>query len=265
MMKKFIVLFYTVILIACTPQVTVTSEVTVTLPPPTDTPIPTPTLHPEFIELQNLINDSSEKFILLPDGTIEELTADGTKQIIPNLKIDQNGIINIVFNNEHIVIEQSQIAFDDENGVVIEGYTLDKNGEWVVAISEAVTAVTTQMDAWHVDPATYTCAEIGENVICTDLEGKEIFNNGDYDVFWLRETLVNSGDLMPTKYAPRTDLNRVLPGTPTDQMRVEYLFGVLSDQFVNDCVEKFGIDPTRDENGKLRNGIAYLLDPSINA
>jgi hypothetical protein len=133
-MKKIIPIFILLILSSCTSQVTVTS--TATLPPPTETLVPTPTLHPKFIELQNFVA-SSERYILLPDGTIEEQTADGGRQSVPNLHVDQNGVINIIFNNEHVVIDQSQINFDDENGLTIEGYELE-NGEWVVA-SETIT------------------------------------------------------------------------------------------------------------------------------
>ena len=96
---------------------------------PTSTPIPTATLHPEFVELQNLISDSGQRFTLLPDGNIED-----NGVVIPNLHVDQNGIINLIINNEHVVIEQSQITFDDENVITIIGYTLNENGEWVEAV-----------------------------------------------------------------------------------------------------------------------------------
>lgn len=138
-MNKVCFLFLGLILIACSPQVIATPEVTVTLP--TETPIPTPTLHPEFIALQNLINDSSERFTLLPDGTLEEVTVDGGRQTVPNLHVDQNGIINIIFNNEHVLIEQSQIIFDDEVGITIEGYTLTPDGNWVEAYTPRLAEV----------------------------------------------------------------------------------------------------------------------------
>gem|GEM_PF-2084948 len=127
-MKKISpLILLTFILIACSPQVTVTSEVTVTLAPPTQTPIPTPTLHPQFVQLQNLISNSSN-FILLPDGTIEN-----NGVVIPNLHVDQNGVINLIINNEHVAMDISQVRFDDENGLTIDGYELDENGAWVEA------------------------------------------------------------------------------------------------------------------------------------
>ncbi|NJN79331.1 MAG: hypothetical protein HC797_02025, partial [Anaerolineales bacterium] len=84
-MKKITLFFIVLIFSACAPQVTVTLAL------PTETLIPPPTLHPEFVALQNLIADSSQRFTLLPDGNIED---NGT--VIPNLHVDQNGIINIV-------------------------------------------------------------------------------------------------------------------------------------------------------------------------
>jgi hypothetical protein len=123
-MKKINFLFVLLILSACTPQVT---EIpTVTSPPPTQTPLPTPTLHPEFVELQNLIADSSENLNLLPDGQIEE-----NGVVIPNLQVDQNGEISILVEGQNIVIDSAHIIFED--GFHINGYELNENGEWVEA------------------------------------------------------------------------------------------------------------------------------------
>lgn len=93
--------------------------------------------------------------------------------------------------------------------------------------------------------------------------GNKILSDGMLDVFFLREALINSGNLMPTKFEPSK--GNVLPGTPTDLTRTEYLFGVLADKFVDTGKEMYGFDPTRDESGKLRNGVAFLLDPNVNA
>ncbi|GAB1470113.1 hypothetical protein MASR2M66_09900 [Chloroflexota bacterium] len=207
-MKKNLFPILALILIACTPQVTVTSEVTVSLsPPPTDTPIPTPTSHPKFIELQNFIDDSSEKFILLPDGTIEELTADGTKQIIPNLQIDQNGVINIIFNNEHIVIEQSQIAFDDENGLTIEGYELDENDEWVEA-NNAEDMASTVLDQYSINPESVTITETDGVTRVTDNEtGKVLFEtDGEVSKFSLEFAVdtIAAASCEPTEFKPNS-------------------------------------------------------------
>ncbi len=131
-MNKKLILVFILIFVGCSPQVTVTSEVTVTLPPPTKVPVPTLTLHPDFIALQNLISDSSN-LVLLPDGTIED-----NGLVIPNLHVDQNGVINLIITNENVVIEQSQISFNDGNSISVNGYELDENGEWVAAGERAV-------------------------------------------------------------------------------------------------------------------------------
>lgn len=68
-MRKIFLAAFVLFLTACSsPQVTVTSQVTVTLPPPTAAIIPTPTLHPQFVELQDKVAASGERFTLLPDG-----------------------------------------------------------------------------------------------------------------------------------------------------------------------------------------------------
>ncbi|GAB1470115.1 hypothetical protein MASR2M66_09920 [Chloroflexota bacterium] len=224
-MKKNLFLFIALILIACAPQVTVTSEVTVTLsPPPTDTPIPTPTSHPKFIELQNLINDSSEKFILLPDGTIEELTADGTKQIISNLQIEQNGVINIIFNNEYIVIEQSQIAFDDENGLTIDGYELDENGKWEEA-NNAEDMVTAILDQYSVDPESVTITEADGVVSVTDNETDNVLfeTDGEVSKFSLGFAVdtIAAASCEPTEFKPNS--YGLLPATADGEKFAKYL------------------------------------------
>lgn len=125
-MKKLFLITLAFILVACSSQVTVTS--TAIILPPTETPIPTPTLNPDFVAVQTQISELSENLTLSPDGTIEN---NGVP--ISNLHVDQNGVINIIFNNEHVAIEMSQISFDAENGLTIEGYELNENGEWVEA------------------------------------------------------------------------------------------------------------------------------------
>jgi len=133
MKKIFFLLFLVFILSACSPQVTVTSapteccaKVTVTLAPPTQTPIPTPTLHPAFVQLQNLIADSGETVTLLPNGQIEE-----NGVAIPNLQVDQNGQITILVEGESVIVNSADITFED--GFQINGYELDENGAWVEA------------------------------------------------------------------------------------------------------------------------------------
>ena len=63
-MNKILLPFLALFLAACaSPQVIVTpfAEVTVTSPPPIATAIPTPTLHPQFVELQDKVAVSGEQ------------------------------------------------------------------------------------------------------------------------------------------------------------------------------------------------------------
>ncbi|MFN3492688.1 MAG: hypothetical protein ACK40V_10755, partial [Anaerolineales bacterium] len=126
-MKNIIFLLIALILCACTPQVTVTSEVTATLAPPTQTPIPTPTLHPQFSAWQELIS-SSGRYTLTPDGLIQE-----NGVAIAGLQVDSNGVMTLTVNNEKIILTLNDVSFDDEKGLIIDGYELDENGEWVEA------------------------------------------------------------------------------------------------------------------------------------
>jgi hypothetical protein len=217
-MNKTSFLFLALLLIACTPQVTVTSEVTITLtPPPTQTPIPTPNLHPQFIELQTFIA-SSARFTLLPDGTIEEQTVDGGRQTVPNLHVDQNGVINIIFNNEHVLIETSQISFDDENGLTINGYELNETGEWVEA-NMAQEMVADILSQYSVEPENVTISEVDGIITVTDNEtGNVLFEtDGDQTKF----SLVFAADTIaatscePTDFKPAKH-NGLLPGASAD-------------------------------------------------
>ncbi|MCQ3936684.1 MAG: hypothetical protein DPW18_06510 [Chloroflexi bacterium] len=128
-MKKSIIFLFILasILSACAPQVTVTSEETVTLTPmPTKTSIPTPTLHPQFIEVQEKISASGQRFTLNQDGTVK----DGS-EIIPGLTITPNGTMMLIVGGEEIELDSSNISFDDEKGISIVGYEQNEEGEWV--------------------------------------------------------------------------------------------------------------------------------------
>lgn len=131
-MKKSIFSFFILasILTACAPQVTVTSEVTVTLTPlSTETPILTPTLHPQFVELQDQIAASGGRFSLQADGTI----LDGTEPI-PGLTVTLDGTITLTVNGEAIVLDPADVNFDDENGISINGYELTEDGNWMEVV-----------------------------------------------------------------------------------------------------------------------------------
>lgn len=136
-MKKSIVIFLAVFLIACvspTPQVTATSEATVTL-----TPIPAPTLHPQFIALQESIAASGGRFTLQADGLIY----DGETPI-PGVTVAPDGTMTLTVDGETVTLDPVDVDFDDEKGISINGYKWDATasdgaGAWVEA-NETVTA-----------------------------------------------------------------------------------------------------------------------------
>jgi hypothetical protein len=270
MMQKMIRLFIVLILSACTPQVTVTSEVTVTSTlPPTQTPIPTPTLHPQFVELQNLIKDSGDRFTLLPDGTIEELTADGGRQTIPNLHVDQNGVINIIFNNEHVRIEQSQVIFDDENGLTIEGYELNEQGAWVEAISQEIQSAMAEFDKYAYSTEGLEFKQNGDDVWAVDKEsGKTVYEkdgDSEYGLFYQFWVVEQAGqlDLMPTDIEPdKTVLEGAGLYFVADRAKAFEYFGPLYKRVRVQFEEEYGYDPyIEGKSGTQR----IMIIPEINA
>ncbi len=134
-MNKILLPLLALILVACaSPKVTVVSEVTVTSSPPTATPIPTPTLHPQFVDLQEKIAASGERFTLLSDGTIQ----DGAITV-PGLFVDKNGVMTLQVGGESVTIPPADVSFDDTKGVSAEGYTLDEATRLWEAAPEIVT------------------------------------------------------------------------------------------------------------------------------
>ena len=106
-MKKILLFAFVLILTACSaqaPQVTVTfaQRVTVTLPPPTATIIPTPTLHPEFLALQQQVAANGTKYSLGSDGILMDETGEQVKGI----EIDPaTGEIMIMVNGAEVIID----------------------------------------------------------------------------------------------------------------------------------------------------------------
>ena len=148
-MNKFFLVTLMIILsvglVAC--QSSAIAQVTVTFTPtPTETPIPKPTLHPEFIELQSILAQT-ERFTLpsVEDGILY----DGSP--IVGLEVGRDGTILLDVGDDQIVIEQSQIHFDDKEGVTIDGYDLDEDGTWVEAISPAEAQLNVDMERWGID------------------------------------------------------------------------------------------------------------------
>lgn len=125
-MKKIIFLFVTLILSACTSQVTVTSQMTVTLPAPTETPILTPTLSPQFNSLQQQIA-TSQNYTLTQNGDIEFKTEEGVI-IVPDIKASkENGEIIFTENEEKFKIDPASISFDEDRFL----FTVVDGDAWV--------------------------------------------------------------------------------------------------------------------------------------
>jgi hypothetical protein len=261
-MKKIIFFFLTLILSACSPQVTVTSapteccaKVTVTLAPPTETPIPTPTLHPDFIAWRELIS-ASGRYTLTPDGLIQ-----GDGVVINGLHIDSNGILTLTVNNEKIILTTSDITFA-EDGIKTKDYELDENGQWVEAISEAIQTAQADFAKYGYSTEGLTFKENGDSVWAVDSESRDMaYENGK---FFLEYAVAQAGqlDLMPTDIEPdKTVLEGAGLYTPESRtVAAEYfvpLFKRVSAQFF----EEYGIDIYHDKS----TGQRVMLNPKINA
>ena len=135
-MKKVIAILFifALSLVACAPKGTVT------LPPPTDTPIPLPTLHPQFIALQEQIAQSG-RFTLNPNGTIQ----DGT-ETIPGLIASHDGTMTLIVDGQRVTLDPEKAVFDNEKGFSYPDYEQNADGDWVEASAISETAVTTTIE-----------------------------------------------------------------------------------------------------------------------
>lgn len=127
-MKKLLPLFISIMLLisACSTsqQATETVEETPTLIlSPTFTS--TPTLHPDFIALQEKIAKSGERFSLNPEETIQ----DG-ENTLTAIRVDEEGMIYIIINEAETEVPFEDLNFDNENGLTTNEYLLNKNGVW---------------------------------------------------------------------------------------------------------------------------------------
>jgi hypothetical protein len=242
--------------------VTITPEATATLPPSTEAPIPTPTLHPAFIDLQTYIASSGERFTLGADGTI----TDGVGTI-PGLGVSPDGVMSLTLADGTVVtLDSSTVSFDEENGFGVDGYELDEDGEWVETESKAVTDAKADFGDYGFSTEDLDWIEDENGVRAIDPEtGEVVYENGKFDVFYVREALVGADVLMPTKYKSMTPGTNVWPGTPTDATRTQYLGAVLLDSFVNEFINLYGYEPHKDKNGKEMGGVAFLLDDKNNS
>jgi len=226
-MKILYFLFIVFITCACTPQVAQTSEVSETsevLPP---TSIPTPTLHPQFVELQNRIADSGENLTLLPSGQIEE-----NGVVIPNLQVDSNGVISILVEGKNIIVDSADITF--ENGITIEGYILDENGEWVLAISPEKQALEL-MGQYGVDAERVTLSETEGVVSVIDKETGTVLIQTDGEKNWFDLTFaadrIAALSCEMTQFEP-FEKNGLLKGIEKNKDIGKYMMRVISEAYV---------------------------------
>lgn len=270
-MKKINFLFILLILSACIPQVTVTSEVTVTLPSPTAIIIPTSTLHPQFIELQKQIAASGETFILISNGKIEFQSPSGVVHV-DGIAINPDGSGTFTNGEEEIAFDPNSIIFG------VDSFTVDINGQTWKWDSEgglhpaeeallpeqqaAMDEAKALFEQMKVPTDAYALKMVDGVLKGYDLEGNEILSGVELNVFWLREALVNSGDLMPTQFQPTT--GNSLPGTPKD-WEITRIFKDMVEKATAISITRYGVDAFKDEAGQKRGGVAYLLDPAINA
>jgi len=262
-MKK-IFLLAVLLLAACstpTPQATFTPQPTATLTPaPTITP--TATISPVITEKQAEIAGITQNLTLNTEGKLEYkgVTYDG-------LTYGEDGNWHLTLaDGTEVTLAPGQMSMDDEYGFSANGYAYDKTKGWTknnIANTEMGMVAISLFEQLDYDlDAVELKMDKGVVVGIEKETGEEIFRDGKFDVFWLREALVASGDLMPTKYAPAP--GNVLPGTPVDNDRPK-IYGPQIEAFSKYYLEKDGIDPHRDENGKYRGSGELLLDPSINA
>lgn len=210
-MKKSIFILLVIISIfvaACAPQLTVTPQATVTLtPPPAATVIPTPTLHPQFIALQDQIAASGERFTLNSDGTVQ----DGATTI-PGLHFAPDGKVTITVDGEPVEIDPSIMKFDDENGLSIEGFNdADGDGDWEEAISEAMQETNKLIETYgladEVAEGKITVTEEGGVVTVIDNETGKVMMQSSEDgllqgIEFATKIAANSCESTPYKPSP---------------------------------------------------------------
>jgi hypothetical protein len=69
---------------------------------------------------------------LQADGTVEETTADGKRQTVPNLFVSPEGVISLSLADGTVVsVDPDDMSVDEKGGLTVKGYELDENGEWV--------------------------------------------------------------------------------------------------------------------------------------
>jgi hypothetical protein len=257
-MKK-LVLFTFIFLAACSgqvPQVTVTSEVTVTLPP-TKIPIPTPTFYPQFIALQEQIAASGKRFILLPDGTIEEQTTDGERQTVPGIFVEANGVMTIDVNGEKVVVDPSTVHFDAD-GLQVDGYELGDDGEWANAIppvesTEAGRAVLAMMQELKISDGELDLKLVDGKLVCSEVATGDVVcdENGLFTLDYMQEALSRADIVGGSQELPQENSSR--PNHPSRTGPIQTFAVNLATQFKAEYIAKYGTNPFGEgsQNGRM--------------
>ena len=208
-LKTFSLLVIFLFVAACSPQVQTsevsdivpegeTSEVLFTPPPPTSTPIPTPTLHPEFIALQQAIAAPGQ-----------------------GLRVDKTGVMTVMVGDEPIPVESGSIKFTSD-GVEIDGYELNEDGEWAEAMSKAEQAARDILDTYNLTTDEYTITEIGEDTfsVTSNKTGKEILQSDKYGIRYGLEfgldTIAKSSCDSRMDFVPSSDGRMLASNTGVD-------------------------------------------------
>ncbi len=177
MKKTAILLFF--FLVSCAPQVTVTSEVTVTSLPPTATAMPMPTLHPQFVVLQEQVAALGERFTLMPDGTIQD---DGIP--ISGLNVDKNGVMTLQVGDQIVELSFEDLSFGDSE-IEVKGYTFNKEtGVWQPALTpeqQAIKALPAELQLLIADGASFDA----EKGVVADVEDGRVLGLQGPDGTWM--------------------------------------------------------------------------------
>lgn len=188
-MKKWIV-FTTLLISACAPQVTVTSEVTVTsMPLPTETPIPTPTLYPAFVEIQEKIENAGTRFNL---NSAEGVIYDG-QEPVPGLRITMEGKLTLTIDGKNIPIDIENINFDVSKGLEIDGYELYNGKKWVLN-PEMQAVEDMKLFGKTLEDFVISTTEDGAYILQDKVSEDVVYKERHWEISYVRKLISESGN-----------------------------------------------------------------------